>query len=288
MTHETQTDKMTPAAAPSAGAIVPYSYDQFAGTGYEDVADEKDLRPPFMAILQTNSKACVKGHQKHVAGAQPGMFLNTGTSELIPGETGFALVPLKIDHCVVEWAGDPGSGRFVARHEVDSPIYREAMARFDADPNQNKRLSKDVRTPAGNALVDTYYLWALRLDADGETPVGGIVLPFKSTNIAIYRNQVKNPLFTFKGTGGARPPLFAHRLRCTLAQEQRPAGISFNYRFAPLKGTVRDSLIDPRGPLMQAAYETFQLIQSGQAKLADDAEQESAVAESETRDEVFG
>jgi len=276
-------DQNTALTGASPLGIIPFDYSQLEGpTGFEGADHEKDQTTPFLAILQTNSKALVEGHQKFIKGARPGMFLNTGTNELIDGKTGFALVPLKIDHAVVEWDGAAGSGRFVARHELDSPLFKEAVARFEADTNPKKKFSKDVKAPSGNTLVETYYLWALVLGADGETPIGGVILPFKSTNIAIYRKQIYTPLYQFKGTGGK---LFVHRLRCTLASEQRPDGISFNYRFEALKGSTVDSLIDPRSPLMASVYETVQQISKGEIKMAEPAAEASAA--SETHDEAF-
>jgi hypothetical protein len=268
----------------SPQGIVPFSYDQFAGpTGFEGADHERDRTTPFLAILQTNSKALVEGHQKFVKGAKAGSFLNTGTNEVIDGKVGFGLVPLKIDHHVVEWEGQAGSGRFVARHAIDAPIFREAVARYEADPNPKKKFSKDVKTTDGRTLVETYYLWALILGADGETPVGGAIIPFKSTNIAVYRKQVYTPLFGFKGTGGR---LFVHRLRCSLAQETRPDGISFNYRFEPLKGSITESLIDPKSPLMSAAYESLGQITKGEIKMAEPVADAEA-SDAETRDEAF-
>lgn len=275
---------------PDAQALAALDYGQFDGTGFENVAEEKDLRPPFMAILQTNSKPCLEGHAKYVRGARAGMFLNTGTGELFEGAKGFAIVPLRIDHCVVEWEGDPGSGKFVQRHAIDSQIYLDAMDRFEKSTDPNKKLSKHVKAPNGNTLQNTYYLWALMLDESGEAPIGAVVLPFKSTNISIYTNQVKNRLYTFKGTPGQkRPPLFAHRLRCYLAREDRPAGSSYNYRFEPLKGSIVGSLIDSRSPLMAAAYEVFKLIQEGKAKLDEEQHQDAGDdgAARETSDEAF-
>lgn len=262
MTPDTSTTDIVPSA--TAGGVVPFDYSQFEGSGFENADAEKDLSVPFMEILQNNSRALTEGHAKNRAGAKAGMFLNTGTGELVDGKTGFAFVPLKIDHCVVEWTDQR---KFVARHELTSDLWKNALAAFNASADPKKRLSKDVKAPSGNSLVETYYLWCLLLADDGETPVGGVILPFKSTNITIYRKQVYTPLFSYKLPGG--PRLFVHRQRCTLALEQRPDGNSYNYRFEPMNGTVKDSLIDPNSPLMQAVYATFQQVAKGEAKMAE-------------------
>lgn len=285
----TDPSQQTSAVVPAAPqGLVPFDYSRFDGapTGYEG-ADAKDLTTPFMAILQTNSKALVEGHAKFAKGAKAGMFMNTGTGELYAGSTGFGLVPLRIDHCVVEWEGEAGNGRFAARHEIDSPVYKSALERFEANPDPKKTLSKDVKHTDGHALVETYYLWALVLGEDGMTPVGGAILPFKSTNISIYRKQVYTRLQSFKGTGGKQPPLYVHRLRCTLASEPRPKGISFNYRFEPLKGSIVDSLIDPASPLMAAVFDTVNLIHKGEIKMASPDAEAAATAEQPGADPVF-
>ena len=265
-------DKLAPA----------FDYSQFEGSGFENADSQKDLSIPFIEILQNNSKALTEGHAKFRAGSKSGMFLNTGTGQLIDGKTGFNFVPVHIDHCVVEWTDQR---KFVGRHDVDSALWKDALERFNASDNPKKRLSKDVKSPAGNQLVETYYLWALVLDTDGTTPLAGVIIPFKSTNIAIYRKQVYTPLYSFKTPGGAR--LFIHRMKCTLALEQRPDGNSWNYRFEPLNGTIKDSLIDPSSELMKAVYSTYQQVSKGEAKMAEPDAESAAPAAAET-DEVFG
>lgn len=260
----------------------PFDYSQFEGSGFENADNAKDLSIPFVEILQNNSKALTEGHAKYRPGAKSGMFLNTGTGQLLDGKAGFNFVPIRIDHCVVEWTDQR---KFVGRHEVDSPVWKDALERFNKSADVKKRLSKDVKSPAGNQLVETYYLWALMLDADGTTPLTGVIIPFKSTNIAIYRKQVYTPLYSYKMPGG--PRLFVHRMKCTLALEQRADGNSWNYRFEPLNGTTKDSLIDPSSDLMKAVYSTFQQIAKGDAKMAEPDAEAAAPAAAET-DEVFG
>lgn len=275
------TNEETQLTAPTPSAVaLPFDYTQFQGSGFENADAKKDLSVPYLEILQTNSKALVEGSAKYRPGARAGMFLNTGTGQLIDGRTGFAMVPLHIDHCVVEWTDQR---KFVARRGLDDAEWLAGLERFNSVKDPKKKLSKDVKSSAGNQLVETYYLWALLLADDGKTPVGGAILPFKSTNIAIYRNQVYTPLFSFKLPGG--PKLYAHRLRCTLAREERSEGNSFNYRFAPLNGVVANSLVDDAA-LMNEAHQTHLLIAGGKAKMA-----EPDVAEGETSpapaDEVF-
>lgn len=277
---QTTTDKLT--ATTPAGVPSTYVYDQFEGSGFENTS-EKDLATPYIEILQAMSKKATEGHQKFVHGARAGMFLNTGTRELIPGTTGFGMVPLHIDRCVVEWSAERA---FVARHPVDSPLYAEAMERFEKSKDPNKSLSKDVKTADGkNQLVKTYYLWALLLDATGEQAISGVILPFKSTNLAIYNNQVYTPLYSFKLPGGSK--LFVHRLRCTLSSEQRPKGVSYNYRFEPLRGSIAASLIDPQSELMEAAYRSYRNVVEGKAKQAEESADDAAGGGAEPADEVF-
>lgn len=272
-------DKMT---APAPGAVELYDYSQFAGTGFENTS-EKDLATPFIEVLQTNSKKCSEGSPKYVPGARPGMFLNTGSRELIPGKTGFGLVPLHIERCIVEWSPER---TFVARHPIDSPLYAEALARFEKSTDPNKSMSKDVKTADGkNHLVKTYYLWALLLDESGEQATSGVILPFKSTNFSTYQNQIYTPLYSFKLPGGSK--LFAHRLRCTLRLEQRAKGDSYNYCFEPLRGTIKDSLIDPRSELMQSAYRSYRNVVEGRAKMADESSVAAGGDAESAPDEVF-
>lgn len=255
------------ATTPQGGALELYDYSKFEGDGFDGADAAADLVKPFIEVLQTNSKACDPGEAKYVPGAKAGMFLNTATRELIPGDTGFAMVPIRIEHCVVVWTS---SRQFVRRVPINDPEFLAAKKRFEASTDPKKRMSKDIKDDDGNQMVETYYIWALILDEDGETPIGGVVLPMKSTNIAMYRKQVYTPLYTFKLPGG--PKLFVHRQRCTLAAEKRPDGNSYNYRFSPLKGTIKDSLIPPTSPLMAEVHELHQMIAAGQVKMSEESD----------------
>lgn len=271
-------DKLT-SPAPSGVAQV-YDYSGIAGTGFENTS-EKDLATPFIELLQQNSKKATESSPKYVPGARPGMFLNTGTGELIPGKPGFAFVPLHVDHCVVEWSAERA---FVARHPIDAQLFKDALARYEANTDPNKTLSKDVKSADGkNQLVETYYVWALLLAEDGITPTAGVILSFKSTGIAVYRNQLYTPLYQFKGAGGK---LFVHRMRATTTTRQGTKGDSISMRIEPLKGSIRDSLIDPASELFQAVLKSYENVRAGKVKMAAETADHSDGAAAPV-DEVF-
>lgn len=85
----------------------------FAGQGME-TANAEDFAIPFLYVLQKMSPQVDEDHEKHIAGAKPGMFLNTVTGQLFDGATGIRLIPVHFEKNYVEWVTRDAGGGFVA------------------------------------------------------------------------------------------------------------------------------------------------------------------------------
>lgn len=272
--------------APAAGAIVPVSYDELGGMGFENTS-EKDLSLPFLNVIQLTSNEVKESHSRFMKGAKPGMLVNTSTRELFDGAKGIVIVPLHITHCFTRWAARKSGGGFKGTLDIDAPEVKAAQAAFEKNPNPKKRLSEDVLLPDGTNIVETYYVFALQLSDDGETPIGGLVIPFTSTKISQYKKGIYTPCYTMKSATGKPMPLFANRLRLSTAAESRSDGDSYNYRIVPLKATVKESVIPADHPLARVALENYQSVASGKVKAAEQPREVDAAPGEGAPDTVF-
>jgi hypothetical protein len=270
--------------APEPGALQIIDYDALSGAGFENTS-EKDLSLPFLNLLQSNSPEVKKQNAKYVPGAEAGMILNSQTRQVFDGQKGIVIVPLFVTHLYTKWNSRDAGGGFRGTLELQDSLVKTAQEAFDRNHDPKKKLSKHLLLPTGENIVETYYVFALVLSDDGETPVGGVVIPFTSTKITAYKKGIYTPCYTMKGPNGKIPPLFSHRLRLTTALETRPDGESFNYRIAPMSGSLRESQIPSDHPLARVALENYKDVSSGKVKAA---EQGIVEPEAESpRDEVF-
>lgn len=240
-------------AAQSQLPAVSYDYGTMAGGGFEGVTHE-DFTMPFLNILQPMSQEVSSNPD-----ARPGMLINSVTKELFDGKKGVVFVPAARQHVFVEWKPRDQGGGIVARHEPTSEIVLEAKA-------ESKSFGS-YKTPAGNDLVETFYLIGHLLEnEDDEEPVGAVVIPFWSSKIKVYK-RIMQMLNTFKG----RPPLFANRLRVCVSQEKNNSGTFFNFDIRPVKGGVGESLIPPKHPLLVLGQQLNKSVFAGERRMADES-----------------
>ena len=235
--------------AATGGAVAPFDYGAETGSGFEDTK-RSDMAIPFLNILQGLSPQITEGT---VDGAKPGMFYNNVTHELIDGKTGFVFLPTHHFKAFVEWVPRDSGGGFVGMYKEEDPFVQECI-------KANGGSTRKMKTPEGNDLQDTYYVYGLMLDDTGSEIEGAAVLSFKVTGIKPYRNWI-TAMNTIKG----RPPLVANRVRIRTALEKRKAGPSFNYVIDPLNGSWIQSLIDPakERPLLEEAIAFRNDVKSG-------------------------
>jgi hypothetical protein len=234
------------AVIPNAGALANIDFGEHAGGGKQNMTSA-DQAIPFLSVLQALSKVISDPGQK-VEGAQPGMIMDSVTKELYSGEDGVVVVPCNTARVFVEWEGDPGSGKVVNRFSPSDPVVTAAKAKHAFGQEQ---------TPAGNRLVETFYIVAMILaDSEATVPSGFALIPFTSTKIKPYKESI-GVIHTLIGD----PPLYAFRLRFRTRPETRPKGTSFNFVIMPdgyegnaFKEGIMAGFMAPDSPQGQALY----------------------------------
>jgi hypothetical protein len=249
-TDVAKTEKKSTALAPT----IDYGTDTGAGLG--DVGrDEAGI--PFLKILQAQSPEVI-GPSGKIAGAAAGIFLNTGTEELLESIT---IVPAMRQHVFVEWRPRKQGGGIVKVHQPNDEIVQAAIA-------ASTKFGK-YKTEAGNDLVETFYVFAVVMEDDA--PTGFVVVPFSSTGIKHYKKKFINRIrycLVDDGQGAKRnPPMFAHRVTLTTAQESNDDGTWSNYaiKFA-IDNNVQQSLMAPDHAGYISGKELKALFDSGAVK----------------------
>lgn len=245
----------------AVGAVIDYGAD--TGRGFENQTRD-DISIPFLAVLQSNSPQIT-----NMEAAKPGMLFNTVTEELVRGDHGVTIVPATTRHVFVEWVSRDKGGGFVAMHAVESDVVKTARA-------ASKAFGK-YSTPAGNDLVETFYVYGMRLDAQ-QQPTEMVVIAFTSTKISVYkRYNTKISMFTVQGPDGrkGRPPLFAHTFTVKSTKERNNKGEFFNFDLQPAAGSVANSLLPPGHAALEAARGLKEMVDAGVAQ-ADFASQAKA------------
>ena len=250
--------------------IIDYG-DDF-GAGVDDIGrDEAGI--PFLKILQAQSPQVI-GPDGKIDGAVAGLILNTGTEELL---TDVTIVPALRQHVYVEWRPKNKGGGVITTYPPGSPMVEAAIAEnaraIDAGEPSRKKQAKmkfgEFYTPEGNELSETFYVYAVILEDD--VPSGLVVVPFSSTGIKQYKKKFINRVrycMVDDGTGHKRnPPMFAHRVTISTAQESNDDGTWSNYaiQFA-VDNNVQESLMQPDHAGYKAGREFREMIESGEAK----------------------
>ena len=239
-----------------------YDYGDYKHAGFEGTKIT-DLSIPFMNVLQPMSPEVV---DEKVPGSRAGDLLNSVTQEIM--KQPLIVIPVFKEAAVVEWVPRNKGGGLVGRHELDSEMYREAIAknggsRIPPKDAEGKRIP--FKSPAGNDLVETYYVYCLILDEEGKETEGYCVLSFSSTKIKVHKDWMTS-MYTIKGA----PPLFANRCAISTVRETRESGTSYNYRITPMSGNWRESLIPPNtedgSALLKEAKDFADMIEQGLAR----------------------
>lgn len=247
------------ATAQQGGAVAVYDYGDDAGAGFENQTSS-DLSIPFLAVLQAMSPQC----EGEDAPGRPGQLYNTVSEEVYKGTEGVYFVPGVTQHVFVEWKPRDAGGGIVAIYQIDDPFVAQVK-------NASKEFGS-LKTPNGNDLVETYYVYGVQceLDQDGKTliPIGPLVVAFTSTKIKVYKawNSRLN-MFAHKKHGlAAKPPLFAHSVKITTVAEKNTKGSFYNFALAPAHGDVFASLLPPSSEAFQQARQIREMVNSGLAK----------------------
>lgn len=282
--NTTKKDEPTKALAttqPGGALALPNYGEQFAGAGWENT-DRSDFQIPFLNQLQALSPQCTDGDEREIKGAKPGMFFNSVTQELIEGDVTLLIALTK--HSYVEWRPQDSGGGFVGEHDVMSDVVTKAKAKA-TNP-------LELKSEAGNDLVETYHVFGLLLDGPEATTVKDqVVISFSKTKIKRYK-QIMTRLRTLKGSD--RIPLFAHRLTMSATNEKNAGGKPYkNVQLVPaIDGDVVKSLLPGDSPLLTIADGLREAIIGGAAKANFESAQNtgggSTGGPDEEADSVFG
>lgn len=236
------------------GKVVTYDYGADSGAGWDNT-DQDDFSIPFLNQLQALSPEVQDPEDGGVEGAKPGMFINSVTKELFKDVN---LVPCFTQNVFVEWVPRESGGGLVGVHERRSDVVEEARK---ASPN-----GRDLKTPEGNDLVETRYVWCAVLESADSTEIKEfVVMAFTGTKIKRYK-AIMSRLNTVKG--GPRIPLFAHRIKASSTKEKNAAGQPyFNVELNPaINGDPVASIMGPDSPVLEACRAFYDSIKAGQAK----------------------
>lgn len=254
-----KTDSKTPdvAVKEQNTAMAEYgAYADYAGAGFENQTSD-DYSIPFLQILQALSPQLQENDS-----LRQGMILNTVTGEVWDGKKGIAFVPATTQHVYVEWKPRDAGGGFVGIHEVNSDLVNHAKA---ASSEYGK-----YSTPDGNELIETFYVYGIALDDDGNASEA--VLAFSSTKIKKYKGwMTKAKTIQIPLPDGRRipAPLFAHRYRLKTVSEKNNKGQFFNWDAIAFDGeNAQQARLLPDDPLFQSAVNIKSMIEQGKARAA--------------------
>lgn len=162
----------------------------------------------------------------------------------------------------VEWKPRDAGGGFVGIHEVNSDLVNHAKA---ASAEYGK-----YSTPDGNELIETFYVYGIALDDDGNASEA--VLAFSSTKIKKYKGwMTKAKTIQIPLPDGRRipAPLFAHRYRLKTVSDKNNKGQFFNWDAIAFDGeNAQQARLLPDDPLFQSAVNIKSMIEQGKARAA--------------------
>lgn len=209
---------------------------ELAGSGFENDTHE-DYVLPFFTILQGLSP-----QMETVDGAKLGLIINTTTNALYG--TSIDFVAVRKEHKFVEWL--PNRGGFVAAYDPEDPIVKKLQAE-----SGNDKFAK-LQTEAGNDLIDTKYLYGIRV-VDGE-PVGFGCIAFSSTKMKKFNAWNTSARELFMST---RLKMHDVVYRFQSGKDKNKKGEFFNWmQFGRAGATLEEAKVKP-GSALALAIDDF-------------------------------
>ena len=200
----------------NAGPLATNVFEADAGQGITNIKQE-DLALPFLKVLGQLSPEVNKRDAKYVEGSQPGMIINTVTSELYDGEKGIQVLPVYYKRQYIEWQ-DRGESKGAPVNIYDAG---------DSIPQTTRDKGNKDRLANGNYLENTVSHFVVLL---GKTPTTALI-SMKATQLKISRKwnsmmmgikmQGKNGLFT--------PPTYSHIYKLKTVQQSNDKGTWFGW-----------------------------------------------------------
>ena len=233
-----------------------FDYGEMKGDGWDNTSTD-DFTIPFLAVIQAMSPQVQENEGEYIKDAKAGNLMNTASQELFDGKEGVEFVPCYTQHLFVEWKNrQADGGGFVATHESDSQVTRDAKERSTAFG----KYTVPVEEGTDHDLVETFYIYGLIVA--GEEILTPCMISFSSTKIKAYKG-IMTPMRQVKG----RPPIFAFKLRITTISEKNKHGSFHNFKIAFAGGSAVDSLMAPDHAFVLAGQEFKVQIAEGKAKV---------------------
>lgn len=235
-----------------AGVPAAYDYGADAGAGSEQI-DSSVLMIPFVGLIQSNSPQLKKSHEKHLEGAQQGMFFNGTTGELYPTDGSTKFIVAGFNHYYVEFVPRDEGGGFVGQRDESDPVVqrlKKAQGAF------GKLVNED---PEGTTeLSETYAVLGVVVPAKGEP--SAVVIPCTSTKITPFKAWMT----TLKPKMRAlRAPIFAFVTELHAVESSNKEGDFWKPKFLLPGDEPKDYLLDPTSDLFAMAKELYASIEAG-------------------------
>jgi len=247
-------------------ALAAYDYDEMAGAGMEDL-DASDLQIPLYRVLQSNSPQVDTDSDTYIEGAKVGDIFNTVTEEVISGDSGMQVIPVVKKHQFPAFVPRDEGGGFQGVYDASDP----RIAKWRAAQGSVGKLQDDE----GNEVVETFYVFVLRVLADGSTEKG--VLPFASTQIKKYRQwmtKLQNLRFKSQKTGRMLPyPMFAHLWNVTTVKEENKKGKFRGYKISLAGNEPQEARLGTDDERFQEAAEFHKMVQEDKVQAAHDTDE---------------
>lgn len=226
-------------------------YEQYAGQGLDDLSQE-DKGLPFFEIIQPMSP------EVEEIGAKPGQIINKATKELLDE---LIFVPVVRAHVYTEWVPRDKGGGLVATHELNSTIVVSAR--------EKQKVGKHV-LPNDNELIETFYLYGLVLDNEGN-PMPAVIA-FTSTKISAYKQlttRADSLMFRAKDGRKLKYPWFAHAWKLTTEKKKKDKWTwwTWNVAFNGPNDKADEARLAPSDPAFQLGSDLYQSFRQGQVKV---------------------
>lgn len=252
-------------------AMMSFDYGDEAGQGYAPESAE-DIQIPFMLVLQALNPQVKSVEKGGIKGAEIGNLCNSVTNEL---SSSVRFIPAFSQKLYVEWITRKEGGGYVASHALDSKVVLDIKKTGERGP---------YKTNGGkHEIIETQYLYCVIVD-ENDAPTGGFfVMSFTSTKLAAWRKW-NTAIHTFRIDSNGRkvqPPLYAHVVELTTREQTNKHGDFYNFVLSPAHGDMKKSLVGPQSDGFMAAKDLRALIESGQAKAAEETSGDGGEAPSE-------
>lgn len=261
-----KTEKTAPKASPKTKAVatrpqssVPVTGDfasRFkadAGAGMEGT-DKDSFAIPRIVVLQQLSPQCTRGKPEYNEDAEPGMFYNTVTGELISGEDGIVVLPCAFQRRFIQW-GPRGTDRAGFRGEWMPEDVAAKRASGEIQELDGQLFLGEPNPKKSDRIEDTRNHFFLVL---GEEGFSQALFSLKGTQIK--KSKQLMALLAAVRVGGNAVPTWVNKIRITTQPESNDRGSWHGIR------VEADGLNMDDEALYDAGKAFYEMVVSGQKR----------------------